>query len=173
MVGNPWSGSIHVVGLVLALSSALIYALYIPFLGQLQADAPPAVASAWVSAGATVYFIVVALAGAALLRALRLPPDPWLGLSLHLAPAAWAAVLGLAVFSTMVAFIAFLRGLAALGPVRTAIISTIEPFWTATVGAIALGQPMSGRAAIGGMMIAAAVVVLQLSANRLPLPRAE
>ena len=166
IVGSPRAGSIHVAGLVLALSSAFIYALYIPFIGRLQADAPPAVASAYVSAGATGWFVIAAAAGSALLAALHLAPDPWLALSARLTTVAWLAILGLAVFSTMIAFIAFLRGLAVLGPVRTAIVSTVEPFWTASVGALALGQAMSPRAVAGGALIASAVVLLQLTGQR-------
>ena len=64
-------------------------------------------------------------------------------------------------FQTIVAFVAFLKGLAVLGPVRTAIISTIEPFWSALLGAVALGQNIGPGTAIGGVLIAAAVVVLQ------------
>jgi drug/metabolite transporter (DMT)-like permease len=86
--------------------------------------------------------------------------------SLGLAPAAWGAIAGLAILSTGLAFIAFLRGLAVLGPVRTAIVSTIEPFWTALLGALVLSQPLSSRAAVGGALIAAAVILLQRAAAR-------
>ena len=92
--------------------------------------------------------------------------NTWLAISASLAPRAWAAVLGLAFFSTMIAFILFLRGLAVLRPVRTAIVSTVEPFWTAIVGALALAQPMSPRTAAGGVLIAAAVVLLQVAHAR-------
>ena len=56
----------------------------------------------------------------------------------------------------------FLRGLKALGPVRTAIISTIEPFCTALLGASVLGQPLTKDTLLGGAFIAGAVVLLQL-----------
>jgi drug/metabolite transporter (DMT)-like permease len=163
MVGNPFAGTIHPVGVGLALASALVYAFYIPMLGRLQGAAPPSAAAAYVTGGAAVYFVIVALLGTFLLDVLRLPPDPWLVLTARLTTTAWLAVLALAVFSTLLAFIVFLRGLAVLGPVRTAIVSTIEPFFTALVGALALGQPMSRRTVVGGVMIAAAVVVLQVA----------
>ncbi len=63
---------------------------------------------------------------------------------------------------TVLAFIAFLRGLAVIGPVRTAIISTVEPFFTALLGSVVLGQQLGPRTFTGGMLIAAAVVVIQL-----------
>ena len=166
MVGNPFAGDIHPVGVGLALASALVYAVYVPLLGRLQGAAPPSSAAAYVTGGAAVYFVVVALLGTLLLDALGLPPDPWLALTARLTATAWLAVLALAVFSTLLAFIVFLRGLAVLGPVRTAIVSTIEPFFTALVGALALGQPMSPRTVAGGAMIAGAVVVLQVAGAR-------
>ena len=73
-----------------------------------------------------------------------------------------AAVIGLAVFSTLIAFLLFFRGLQRLGPVRTAIVSTVEPFFTSVLGAILLAQPFSRRSIAGGLLIAVAVVLLQL-----------
>ena len=78
----------------------------------------------------------------------------------------------LAVVSTVLAFLAFLRGLAEIGPVRTAIVSTIEPFWTALLGSVVLGQQIGTRTLAGGLLIAAAVILLQLGhrATVAPVP---
>ena len=73
--------------------------------------------------------------------------------------------LGAAVVSTTVAFITFLRGLAALGAVRTAILSTVEPFWTALLAALVLGQPLTRSTMLGGAAIIAAILLLQRSAH--------
>jgi drug/metabolite transporter (DMT)-like permease len=70
----------------------------------------------------------------------------------------------------VVAFILFLRGLAVLGPVRTAIVSTAEPFFTAALAAPVLGQPITVRTVVGGVLIAAAVVLLQRPARSAPAP---
>jgi drug/metabolite transporter (DMT)-like permease len=48
-----------------------------------------------------------------------------------------------------------------LGTVRTAIISTVEPFYTAVLGAIVLGQAAGPGTIAGGALIAAAVLLLQ------------
>jgi drug/metabolite transporter (DMT)-like permease len=61
----------------------------------------------------------------------------------------------------VLAFIAFMRGLGRLGPVRTAIVSTVEPFFTAVLGAVALAQPFGVATLAGGVLIAAAVLLLQ------------
>ncbi|MFL5578448.1 MAG: EamA family transporter [Gemmatimonadaceae bacterium] len=74
----------------------------------------------------------------------------------------WRYVLGgVALASTALAFVAFLRGLAVLGPVRTAIVSTVEPFWTTLLAVAVLGQLFRPATLVGGAMIAAAVLILQ------------
>ncbi|MDB4917511.1 MAG: protein of unknown function transrane [Gemmatimonadetes bacterium] len=148
MIGTPGAGGLNTIGVVLALTSAVLYALYIPMIMHLGDGLPPAVTSTYATAGAAVIF-----GGAALFLG---------GLSVHLAPLAWSAIAVLAVVSTVLAFLAFLRGLAVIGPVRTAIVSTVEPFWTALLGSVVLGQHFGTRTFVGGLLIAAAVIVLQL-----------
>jgi drug/metabolite transporter (DMT)-like permease len=84
-------------------------------------------------------------------------------MTLHFTPTAAMSILLLAVVCTVLAFLAFLRGLSELGPVRTAIVSTVEPFWAALLASMVLGQVPGVRTFIGGALIAVAVVALQLS----------
>lgn len=148
MVGMPGEGGLNPVGVMLALSSALLYAIYIPTLGHLGAALPAAVMAAYAAGGAAIF-----LTGIAMFQG---------GLAVHFAPAGWIAVLVLAVVCTVLAFLAFLRGLALMGPVRTAIVSTIEPFWAALLASAVLKQPLGPRTLIGGLLIALAVVLLQV-----------
>jgi drug/metabolite transporter (DMT)-like permease len=148
MVGSPWAGAIAWQGVALALTSALLYAVYVPFLNRLQAATTPAIASTYVVSGAGLVCLVAALATG--------------GFTMHVAPLGWGAIAALAVVCTCIAFITFLRGLGVLGPVRTGIVSTIEPFWTAVLGAAVLSQPMTAATVAGGALIAAAVLLLQM-----------
>ncbi|MEO6526793.1 MAG: DMT family transporter [Gemmatimonadaceae bacterium] len=148
MVGVPGAGGVNVLGASLALLSGFLYALYIPMIGHFGEGLPPAVTSTFASAGAAVIFVAVAMAGG--------------GLALRAAPVAWLAMALLAVVCTVIAFMAFLRGLAVIGPVRTAIVSTIEPFWGALLASVVLTQPLSPRTLGGGLLIAAAVIILNL-----------
>ena len=136
------------IGVALALSSALLYALYIPMIDHFGRGLTPAVTSSFAAAGAAVVFLAATIFLG--------------GPQLDLAPVAWGSAVVLAVVCTVLAFIAFLHGLKVIGPVRTAIVSTIEPFWTALLGSIVLGQRVGPRVLVGGLLIAAAVVVLQL-----------
>lgn len=152
LVGSPWAGALHPAGVALTLTSALVYAMYIPFLEAMQRNAGPVVASMWVSVGAAVVFLA---AGGVLGRLTTLPT-----------PLAWIGTLGLAMISTALAFILFLRGLALLGPVRTAIVSTAEPFFVTGLGVLVLSQPPSGATLIGGALVAGAVVLIATGRSR-------
>lgn len=148
MVGSPGGGTLHPLGVALALVAALLYAAYIPMINALQRGLTPVATAAWMSLGAAVF-----LGAAALTRG---------ELTAQLHATAWLSILGLAVISTVGAFLMFLRGLRVLGPVRTAIISTVEPFFTALLSAWVLAQPLTLTTLTGGAFIAAAVVLLQL-----------
>jgi drug/metabolite transporter (DMT)-like permease len=153
MVGLPGTGdAASAIGVGLALVSALLYALYIPMIDHLGRDVPPAVTTTFVCVGAAVILGVAAMATG--------------GLAVREAPIAWVAIGLLAVVCTVVAFLLFLHGLAAIGPVRTAIISTVEPFWGAFLASIVLAQPLSAHTLGGGALVAAAVILLNLPARR-------
>ena len=149
MVGMPGAGGLNPIGVLLALSSALLYAIYIPTIDHLGAGLPPAVTAAYASGGAAIILTAMAVADG--------------GLALRFAPIGWLAIALLAVVCTVLAFLAFLRGLALMGPVRTAIVSTVEPFWAALLASVVLRQPLGSRTLIGGLLIAVAVVILQLA----------
>jgi drug/metabolite transporter (DMT)-like permease len=159
MVGLPGTGdATSAIGVALALVSALLYAVYIPMIDHLGRDVPPAVTSTFVCVGAAVLLGVAAVATG--------------GLALHEAPIAWLGIGLMAVVSTVVAFMLFLHGLAAIGPVRTAIISTVEPFWGAFLASIVLAQPLSAHTLGGGALVAAAVILLNLPTRRTSPARA-
>jgi drug/metabolite transporter (DMT)-like permease len=158
MVGAPSTGTLNLAGVLLALAAALMYALYVPFLGRLAGGSPSRVVASLVALGGGIAFVAVGIGAAALPGA----PREELTLTFALAPTAWAAIATLAIVSTALAFVAFLSGLAVLGPVRTAIVSTIEPFWASLLGAIVLHQPLGWPTLAGGAAIAGAVLMLQL-----------
>lgn len=147
IIGAPGAGAISPVGASLSLAGAFVYALYIPILRQLQVGTSSAVAIFYIAVGTCLAL----LAYGALLGQLDRP----------LAVATWGAMAWLALVPTVVAMQLFLRGLETLGPVRTAIISTAEPFCAALLGALVLDQPITAPALAGGALIAAAVLLLQ------------
>lgn len=147
MVGLPGAASLHPLGMVLSLTGAVVYAIYLPLLRRLQQDVDPLVATFYIAAGV---FTILATVGA--IRG---------ELTWRLPLVSLAAVAWLAVVSTVVAFWLFMRGLATLGPVQTSIVATVEPFFAALLAAIVLGQPITIPTIIGGTFIAVAVLLLQ------------
>jgi drug/metabolite transporter (DMT)-like permease len=148
MVGMPGAGGLNPIGVGLALASALLYAIYIPTIDHLGTGLPPAVTAAYASGGAAIILTTMAVLDG--------------GLAVRFAPSGWIAIALLAVVCTVFAFLAFLRGLALMGPVRTAIVSTVEPFWAALLASVVLRQHLGPRTLAGGLLIALAVVLLQL-----------
>lgn len=151
MVGTP-STSLDPRGVMLALGAALLYALYLPALHQAQSGISASVSTFYLILGVLLAFLAVAV----FTRQLQMPPslDAWKYLAL------------LALVGTVIAFGTLMAGLRVLGPVRTSIVATIEPFFTALLGIVFLSEALTGGIVAGGAMIASAVVLLQLTGNR-------
>ena len=149
MVGVPGGSVGSLTGVLMALASAVAYALYIPLLERLQKGITPAAASAYICTGASVLLVSIGVTLGAF--------------QTNMSTKAWGAILGLALVSTTAAFVLFLKGLAVLGPLRSAIISTVEPFFTAILAAAVLSQPLTASTVAGGAMVATAVVLLAMA----------
>ncbi|MDQ6829251.1 MAG: DMT family transporter [Gemmatimonadota bacterium] len=163
MVGAPGAADLDPRGVGLALGGAVFYALYIPLLARLQTGTSPYAVSAWAVLTAGILFVVVG----------TLAPGFVGAFTFTIGATAWGCIIGLALLSTTTAFLLFLRGLSTLGPVRTAIISTVEPFGAALLQTVVLGQPLGSGTIAGGAMIAAAVMLLQRSSSAAVSPAHE
>ncbi len=151
ITGKP-GGAAAWPGIALALSAAVIYGGYIPTLQRMQKTHPVALTSAHAKVGSAVCFLLLAVG-----------QESFAG---SMTQMAWLAILALTVFSTVLPSVFFLMGLMRLGPVRTAIVSTVEPFLTAVLGAVVLRQAVTPRILLGGALIVAAVVILQFRRER-------
>ena len=151
MVGAPTAEKLNPLGVALALGSALLYSAYLPALNSIQRGLPAMLSTFLLVVGAGTTFVLSAL----LTGKLYLPGE--------VAP--WVNIFLLALVSTVIAFSALIKGLAVLGPVRAAIISTVEPFFTAILGALVIGNPLTVATLFGGVLIAAAVLSLQWSSR--------
>ena len=152
MVGAP-TEKLNPIGVMLALGSALLYSAYLPALEHVQAGIPAVIATFLLIGGAAIAFVLAAL----------LAGELFIPVSITV----WSEILVLAVVSTVVAFLTLIKGLAVLGPVRTSIVATVEPFFTATLGVLVLGNQMSTTTLLGGMLIAGAVLLIQWNSTQL------
>jgi drug/metabolite transporter (DMT)-like permease len=146
MVGAPNTASLSPTGLAVILSGALVYALYIPVLNELQRGRDALDVTKAMCVGGAVCFATWSIGSGALFEA---PDRIALGASMLQGALASAAFFG------------FLAGLRVLGNVRTAITSTVEPFWTTMLGVVLLGQPVGVGTILGGAAIMGAVLLLQ------------
>ena len=147
MVGTPFSGPLNATGVMLALGSAVLYAIYLPALHRVQKGIASIPATFYLVCGVFLSF----LAAGALTGSLDVPETLQ----------QWGLVAMLSLVGTVLAFVALLSGLRVLGPVRTSIIATIEPFFTAVLGVVLLGEVFSLTMLSGGALIATAVLLLQ------------
>jgi drug/metabolite transporter (DMT)-like permease len=135
------------IGVALALGAAMVYGMYIPLMQWLQKSHPVSVTSAYAKIGSAFCFLLLAVADKSL--------------SVRYSSTAWMAILALVIFSTVLPSVFFLMGLMRLGPVRTAIVSMVEPFLTAILSAVVLRQALTVNMLAGGVMIVSAVGMLQ------------
>lgn len=148
MVGWPGAEAVHPLGAGLALTAAVVYALFIPLIDRLREGVSAVVATAWVAVGALLIFLVAAV----VTKGLVVPSTAM----------SWLYIVGLGTVSTALAFTLFLRGLQVVGPVMASIVTTAEPFFVAALAALVLGQPITVQTVIGGSFIAIAVLILHL-----------
>lgn len=152
MVGMPGAAGLDWRGVALAIGAAMIYGAYIPMMRVLAKDHPVAPVSAYGKIGSALAFLVLAVSDGSF--------------TYRMEPGTWMVIAVLTVFSTVLPGVFFLMGLVRLGPVRTAIVSTVEPFLTAVLGVLVLRQALTLPTVLGGVLIIGAVVLLQFRRER-------
>lgn len=142
-IGSGLSGS--PLGIALGVAAALIYSIYI-LVGNrvLKEEDPLAAAAVVMLAAAGVFGLVV------LVDTPRFPASA----------AAWAAVLAIALISTVVAMVGFFAGMKHLGAADAATLSTLEPVVTFVLAAIFLDEPVTATQMAGGAIVLGAVIAL-------------
>jgi drug/metabolite transporter (DMT)-like permease len=140
---GPLEGG-QVTGVLLGLSAALVYAVYILVSSRVTGVGPFATAAWVLTASAVVMGALAAATGP------RLPS----------APTAWLALVGVALVGTVVAVTTFFAALTLLGPSDTAVISTVEPVVSIAVAGLVLGERLDPLQLAGGAVVLLAVGVL-------------
>jgi drug/metabolite transporter (DMT)-like permease len=147
-------------GAALALLAALIYATYVVLVSRFARDV-----SAAVLAQHLTQTSVVVCGGMALATG---------GVGIPATVGAWLPVLGAGALSTVVAFFAFLAGMALVGPTRASVVSSFEVVVTLVLAFALLGERLDGRQWTGALLIVGAVLWQSAGAlRRRPGPPAE
>lgn len=138
-------------GIVLGIGGALIYSIYIlAGEGVMRRVSPLPAATVVMLAAAAVYGGIALQSGLA-------PPATSTG---------WLAVVAIAIFSTLLAILGFLKGMEKLGATDASTLSTLEPLITIGLAAIVLGEVVSELQLVGGGLILAAIVYLARHGER-------
>ena len=173
-----------VAGLVLAVASPVIYAVWIVLSARLGGerpqprpavvphDAPPQEAmeqltatpeetdpapavAVMMTATAVIYTTAAAATGREVLPS-QVPVEAWVGL------------IGVGVFSAALAVQAFYAGARRIGAAQAALVSTLEPIFTITLATILLGERLTPLQVVGGGLVIAAVILAQTGREREP-----
>ncbi len=137
-------------GIALSLAAAVVYSLYIVAGARVTRGIDPLATTAVVCLSAAAVFSCVSLVRTLAGAAPHLPATPL----------AWAAVVAIALVSTVTAMLAFFAGLTRLGAARTSMLSTLEPVVTVLLAAFLLGERLTPLQWCGGAAVLAAVLWL-------------
>lgn len=141
------TGSGAMLGILLGIASAVIYSIYILVGSRIMPQSGVISSSTTVMiSAAIVYSGIVAVQGRAF-------PVTALG---------WAAIIAIALISTVLAIVTFFAGLKLIGPSRASTISTLEPVTSVILAALVLGESFNALQALGGCLILVAALLCSL-----------
>jgi drug/metabolite transporter (DMT)-like permease len=170
--GIPAGEDVPLIGLLLAFTCPVVYAVWIvlaarlggerpsrapdddameivPMEAEVVADGPDILPSAAVMTSATA----IGAAVLALLAGNSVAP-------VDVPSGAWLALFGFGAFSA-VAFQTFLGGTRRIGAARAALLSTVEPVYTITLASILLGETLTGIQLVGGALVIIGVLLAE------------
>jgi len=136
----------------MAIGSGVSYAIYTIISNRTIKQVSPILTAAFVALFATFAVLFIAISTNSL--------------NFHFAKSAWAPILGISFFSTLVSIVAFLRGIELLGSTRTSVISMIEPLITIAFGVVLFHDRFSFIQWIGSILVlVGAVLVVMVRDN--------
>jgi drug/metabolite transporter (DMT)-like permease len=132
-------------GILLAISAAVIYSIYI-LVGNRVMQQVTAIQSS-----AVIFFSAGVTSGLLMLAN---------GAHLPKTGTGWGVIAAIVVIATVVPVVTFLAGLQRIGATNAAMISTLEPVVTVLLAALLLGEILKPVTLLGGALILAAVIIL-------------
>ena len=173
-------GNDNLVGVLLALITALIVAIYFILSSRvLKGHIALGAASAWTTTGALLFLLILIP-----FRAAQMPGDfsahfteivfsmPLLAARSPNGMELWLRLLGIATISTVLGGFFLTIGIQKVGAPRASIIGTVEPILTLIFTRVFLSEEMQPVQLIGGAFIIASVLLLQLG-SRIKVPALE
>ena len=134
-----------IVGILLGITAAVDYAIYIVLGSRIVKRSGPIGSTAIIIASTAGVYAIIA---------------PLHGMSFPVSLQGWAAIVAIALVSTVLAFVTFFAGLKRIGPTTASTLSTFEPIVAVALAAVVLGETITPVQALCGTLILAAVVIL-------------
>jgi drug/metabolite transporter (DMT)-like permease len=171
--GIDASHPVPLIGLVLMISSPIIYAVWIILAarfsgerrttGETPTNAPPYDSettsdSEMADAGPTAAVMLTATALGWVIAAVA-TNRPWL--PSQIPSDIWWALFGVGLVCTALAMQTFYAGARRLGAAQASLVSTVEPVYTITMAALLLGDVLGPIQVVGGVMVIAGVLIAQ------------
>ncbi|MCA1899671.1 MAG: DMT family transporter [Chloroflexi bacterium] len=138
----------QLLGAAMIIAAALVYSVYIVVGANVMKHVTAFQSSAVVFMSAGAVYGILTFAN---------------GVHLPQSATGWLAMLGMVVFSTIIAITAFLAGIKIIGPTNAAMLSTLEPVVTVLLAAWLFGERLTFITLLGGGLILAAVIILTRS----------
>lgn len=130
---------INLFGVMLALGSALVYAIYILIGNKVLETTTPLVSTTIISTAAAFTYGTIGL--------------PLGGLTWNLSWGTWMGIGGIALFSTIIAMLTFFEGIKRIGATTASIISTTEPVMTVVLAVAIFNEHLTFSQAVGGIFV--------------------
>jgi len=141
-------GGGYFLGIILAVSAAILYSLYLIFSSvSIQKAGPYSASTVIILSSTIIYGIIVGIQG----------PQWPINIS------GWAAIICSALISTVLPLIAFFEGIKRIDTANAAIISTFEVVVAVALAIIILGETLTLPKIFGGCLVISAVIILARS----------
>lgn len=91
---------------------------------------------------------------------------PVLGIKMPSSALGWLLIVSLGIFATLVPLLSINIGLQLIGAARGSVIITLQPVLAVLFSTLFLGETLTLQQWLGGGLVIAAVILIQLSADR-------
>lgn len=157
LLSSPSAGAtIHILGIVLAVLSALSYSFYLVIVNRSRRIKKVSEHTL------TLYAL---LTGTALFAAIRLCQGGSLEEGIH-SPSDWGNLIGLALVPTMISMLTLAMASRYIGPTKTSVLGVFEPLTAILIGSLLFGESLTLRMGLGITICVAAVVFMILKPGK-------
>lgn len=140
---------IKLIGVILALSTGLVYSIYILMSRRVLQKASPVVTSAFVTLFTSFSIFVLGMVSGTL--------------RFDFNPSAWWPMLGIAIFPTVIGILGFYKGIEILGPTRASVLSMVEPLATIAMAGFLFQEHLSSIQAVGAVLVLGGALLVTVS----------